>query len=89
MLLSCSHISKSFGVDVILSDISFHINEYEKCAIVGINGAGKTTLLNIITGSENADSGDVFISNSYSVGYLKQHQDISSDFTIYDEISSV
>jgi len=89
MLLSCSHISKSFGIDTILSDISFHINEYEKCAIVGINGAGKTTLLNIITGSENADSGDVFIGNSYTVGYLKQHQDISSDFTIYDEISSV
>lgn len=89
MLLSCSHITKSYGTDTILSDISFHINEYEKCGIVGINGAGKTTLLRIITGEETADSGDVFISSNYSVGYLKQQQDISSELTIYEEVSSI
>ena len=89
MLLSCSHLTKSYGGNTIISDISFHINDYEKCAVVGINGAGKTTLLRILTGEESADSGDVFIGSGCSVGYLKQQQDISSDLTIYDEISSV
>lgn len=89
MLLSCSHLTKSYGGNTIISDISFHINDYEKCAVVGINGAGKTTLLKILTGEESADSGDVFISSDRSVGYLKQQQDISSELTIYDEISSV
>ena len=51
MILSCSHISKAFGTDVVLKDISFHIEDYEKAAIVGINGAGKSTLLKIIVGS--------------------------------------
>lgn len=45
MILSCSHISKAFGTDSILEDVSFHIEEREKAAIVGINGAGKSTLL--------------------------------------------
>ena len=44
MILSCSHISKAFGTDVVLNDISFHIEDFEKAAIVGINGAGKSTL---------------------------------------------
>ena len=48
MILSCSHISKSFGTDVILNDVSFHIDDYEKAAIAGITGAGTSTLLNII-----------------------------------------
>ena len=50
MILACHHISKAFGTDVILNDISFHIEDYEKAAIVGINGAGKSTLLKIIMG---------------------------------------
>lgn len=57
MILSCSHISKSFGTDVILNDVSFHIEDYEKAAIVGINGAGKSTLLKIIVGELSADQG--------------------------------
>ena len=50
MILSCQNISKSFGTDEILKNISFHIEDHEKAAIVGINGAGKSTLLTIITG---------------------------------------
>ena len=62
MILACHHISKAFGTDVILDDISFHIEEYEKAAIVGINGAGKSTLLKIIMEELSADSGEVIIS---------------------------
>lgn len=88
MILSCSHICKAFGEKTILSDATFHINDNEKCAIVGINGVGKTTFIKIITGEEKADSGDVLISKGTTVGYLKQQQDLFSENTIYDEIKS-
>lgn len=86
MVIQCSHIDKTFGTDRILSDVSFHVNEQEKCAIVGINGSGKTTLLKIIMGELPADSGEVIIAKNYSVGYLAQNQDIHSSRTIYEEM---
>ena len=61
MVLACNNISKSFGIDEIIKNASFHIEEREKAAIVGINGAGKTTLLRIIMGEYQADSGEVII----------------------------
>lgn len=89
MILSCSHINKSFGTVPILKDAVFHINEHEKAAIVGINGAGKSTLLKIIIGEEPADSGEIIISKGRSIGYLAQHQNFSSDSTIYDTLLQV
>ena len=89
MILSCSNINKSFGTDVILKDVSFHINEHEKAAIVGINGAGKSTLLKIIVGELSADSGSVVIAKSTTVGYLSQQQDLTPGNTIWDEVLSV
>lgn len=86
MILACQNISKAFGVEQILKDISFHIEEKEKIAIVGINGSGKTTLLKIIMGEETADSGQVVLSKDTTVGYLSQHQDISFDNTVYAEM---
>ncbi len=89
MILSCSHISKSFGTDVILDDISFHIEDYEKTAIVGINGAGKSTLLKIIVGELSADQGEITLSKGKTLGYLAQHQDLTSHRTIYEELLEV
>ncbi len=89
MILACNNISKSFGVDEIIKNASFHIEEREKAAIVGINGAGKTTLLRIIMGEYSADSGEVVIAKDRTIGYLAQHQNISGDNTIYDELLSV
>ncbi len=88
MVLACQNINKAFGITQILKDISFHIEEKEKLAIVGINGSGKTTLLKIIMGQETADSGQVVISKDTSIGYLSQHQDISFDNTVYAEMLS-
>ncbi|MCI9211159.1 MAG: ABC-F type ribosomal protection protein [Eubacterium sp.] len=88
MILDCQHISKSFGTDEILKDISFHINEHEKAAIVGINGAGKSTLLKIIMRILSADAGDVVLSKHISVGYLAQYQEISGTRTIFEEALS-
>ena len=89
MILSCSNISKSFGTDSILEHVSFHIEEREKAAIVGINGAGKTTLLKIIVGEMAADEGEVILSRGKTLGYLAQHQDLAGGRTIYDELMEV
>lgn len=89
MVLACNNISKSFCMDEIIKNASFHIEEREKAAIVGINGAGKTTLLRIIMGEYQADSGEVIIAKDRTIGYLAQHQKLSGDNTIYDELLSV
>lgn len=89
MILSCSNICKSFGSEDILKNVSFHIEEHEKAAIVGINGAGKSTLLKIIVGELPADSGEVVISRGKTFGYLAQNQDLLSHRTIYDELLEV
>ena len=89
MILSCSHISKAFGTDSILEDVSFHIEEREKAAIVGINGAGKSTLLKIIIGELPPDDGDVVLAKGKTIGYLAQHQDLLSHSTIYEELLEV
>ncbi len=86
MLLACQNISKSYGTNRILSDVSFHIEAREKIAITGINGCGKTTLLRIIMGEEAADDGQIIIAKETSIGYLSQHQDISFDNTVYNEM---
>ena len=89
MILACHHISKAFGTDVILNDISFHIEDYEKAAIVGINGAGKSTLLKIIMGEIHSDSGDVILAKGKTIGYLAQHHSRDSQRTIYEELLDV
>lgn len=89
MVLDCQNVCKSYGTNVILNNISFHLEEKEKMAVVGVNGAGKTTLLRIITGIEAADSGNVIISKDKTIGYLSQHQDYNFTDTIYGEMLSV
>ncbi len=89
MILSCSNISKAFGSNEIIKHASFHIEDHEKAAIVGINGAGKSTLLKIIIGELTADEGEVVISKGKSIGYLAQHQDLTGHKSIYDEVLEV
>lgn len=86
MILQCSHINKAFITDVVLSDISFHINEQEKAAIVGVNGSGKSTLIKIIMNQLTADSGEVIIAKDTTVGYLAQNQEYESNHTILQEM---
>ena len=88
MILACQNISKAFGADEIIQHASFHIEEYEKAAIVGINGAGKTTLLRIIMGELEADSGEVILAKNKTIGYLPQNPDVEGNRTIYEEVLS-
>lgn len=89
MILSCQNITKAFDGKTILKQANFHIEEYEKAAIIGINGAGKTTLLNIITDRLQPDEGVVSISRGKTVGYLEQNPILDSQNTIYEELMSV
>lgn len=89
MILACKDITKTFGTDEILSGVSFHINEREKAAIVGINGAGKSTLLKIIMHEMKQDDGEVILAKGATIGYLAQHQDLNSTNTIYEEMLEV
>jgi ATP-binding cassette subfamily F protein 3 len=89
MILSCSNISKAFGSNEVIKHASFHIEENEKAAIVGINGAGKSTLLKIIIGELPADEGEVVVSKGKTIGYLSQHQDLSGERTVYEEVLEI
>lgn len=89
MILSCSNINHSFDGKTILSECSFHIEDHEKAAVIGINGAGKSTLFKIITGELTPDSGNVVITKGKTVAYLSQHPDLSGNRTIYEEMLEV
>ena len=89
MILAARQLQKSYGIDVILEKITFHLEEREKAAVVGVNGAGKTTLFRILTGEASPDGGELFLKKDISVGYLAQNQKIESDRTIYEEMLSV
>ncbi|MCG8541902.1 MAG: ABC-F family ATP-binding cassette domain-containing protein [Clostridia bacterium] len=83
--ISCSNISKSFGVDLILKDISFNINIGDKVGLIGKNGTGKSTLFKILTDQIPYDNGSIYISKSINIGYLKQDLDFDNLKSIYDE----
>lgn len=89
MILACQNISKAFGTNQILKSVSFHVNEKEKAAIVGINGAGKSTLLKIIMKEMSADEGEVILAKGSTIGYLAQHQNLSSENSLYEEMLTV
>lgn len=89
MIIACNHIEKSFIETRILQDVTFHIEENEKIALVGNNGAGKTTLFKIIAKELSYDSGNVFYSKNCSIGYLKQDMVLKSNETVYDELIHV
>ena len=89
MLLQCSSISKSFGTNQILKDVTFKIEEKEKIAIVGANGAGKSTLMRIIANEESYDSGDIYKVKQTQLGYLTQESHLDLNLTIHEELLSV
>ncbi len=89
MILQVSNITKSFDGTDILTGCSFHIEENEKCAVVGANGTGKSTLLKIIAGVLSSDSGSISVKTGATVGYLAQQEAVNSDNTIWSELQSV
>lgn len=88
MILACHNLKKAFGERVIVREGSFHIEEREKAALVGINGAGKSTILKMIMNEEPSDGGEIILAKGKTIGYLAQHQNMLPDGTIYDELRS-
>ncbi|EYE89565.1 thiamine ABC transporter substrate-binding protein [Fervidicella metallireducens AeB] len=88
-VLSLNKVSKSYGTDIILKDITFSINENEKVGLVGKNGAGKTTLFKILCGLLTPDTGDIFIAKEKRIGYLSQNLDLEDELTIFQETMKV
>jgi len=89
MILSASKINRAYGSDVIIKDASLLINAREKVAIVGNNGAGKTTLLDMLTGTEEPDSGVVTMPTGTTVGYLRQINDIDGEESVIEEMTKI
>lgn len=89
IVLSANDITKTYGTDVILRDVSFHVNGGDKVGIIGLNGAGKTTLLNIIAGDLPCDEGNIYISGETTLGYLRQKDDFDSENTVMEEVMSI
>ena len=86
IVLSCKNLSKSYGIDEVLKNITFSINENDKVGLIGANGEGKSTLFKILIKELSFDDGELFIDKNKSVGYLSQHLDLISENTIYDEM---
>ncbi|KUK08193.1 MAG: ATPase components of ABC transporter, partial [Caldanaerobacter subterraneus] len=87
-VITVNNLTKSYGVDIILQNISFIVNEGDKIGVIGENGAGKSTLFNILAGTLEPDSGSIFVSAN-KIGYLKQNTLIDSEKSIYEEVKSV
>lgn len=88
MILACHNITKAFGDQVIVENGSFHIEDREKAALIGVNGAGKSTLLKMIMKELPADGGDIILTKGKTIGYLSQHQELQSGNTIYSELKT-
>lgn len=85
MLVSVNNLRKAFGVDEILTKVSFTIDRREKVALVGRNGTGKTTLLRILTGQYAPDNGSIHLSKGAKIGYLKQESAVEGGRTVLQE----
>ena len=88
MILACHNLNKSFGERIIVKDGSFHIEDREKVAFVGVNGAGKSTILKMIIGEEPTDSGNIILTKGKTIGYLAQQQNLISGNSIYEDLKT-
>ena len=76
--LSVSDVSLSFGMETVLKNVSFSVNDGDRVGVIGVNGAGKTSLFKVITGVYSADSGAVYLQKGYTVGCLEQNPDLTA-----------
>ncbi len=89
IVLAGKNIKKSYGVETIIENINFTVQDNDKIGVVGVNGAGKSTLFKIITGVLEKDEGDIFLSKNIRIGYMSQYFDFESENTVLDEILTV
>ena len=86
-ILTASKLNKSFGIETVLEDVTFHVNAGDRIGIVGANGAGKSTLMRILAGELQPDSGELYFEKGASIGYLKQRDHFPDGGTVQEEVS--
>lgn len=89
IVLAGKDIQKNYGIETIIENISFTVQENDKIGVVGVNGAGKSTLFKIITGVLEKDHGDIYLGKNISIGYMSQDLEFQSDNTILEEMLTV
>lgn len=89
MILSANGISKSFGSNLVLQETDLKIEDNDRIGLVGVNGAGKSTLLDLLTGREQPDTGNIYVSGNVAIGFLRQNSGLDTANTIWAEMQSV
>ena len=89
VLLTLQDVSKSFGMNCILSGVNLTLKEGSRMGLVGVNGSGKSTLMKLIAGGMQPDTGTVSLMKGAQVGLLTQQADIDSDLNVWDELARV
>lgn len=84
--VSVEGLTKSYGINPLFRNISFHINEGDKIALIARNGVGKSTLLRILAGEETADSGKHWINKDVTVALFEQDPHFEEDKTVLENI---
>lgn len=87
--VSAEGLTKSYGIKPLFENISFHISEGDKIALVARNGSGKSTLLKIIAGREFTDEGRLWINKDVNVAFFEQEPRLDESKTILDNIFHV
>jgi ATP-binding cassette ChvD family protein len=87
-VVTAEHVSKAFGDNLLIEDLSFKLPPGGIVGVIGPNGAGKTTLFRMITGQEKPDSGTISIGDTVQLGYVDQSRDaLNGAKTVWEEIS--
>ena len=89
IVLSAQNIAKSFGVNAVLKDVSFTMQQGDRIGLVGVNGCGKSTLMRIIAGLDSPDAGEISIVRGTRIGYLAQQDMVTSGASVWAELEKV
>ena len=89
IVLSAQNVAKSFGVNEVLKDVSFTLQQGDRMGLVGVNGCGKSTLMRIIAGLESPDSGEISMARGTRVGYLAQQDMVTHGASVWAELEKV
>ena len=89
ILMTVQGVSKSFGMNCVLKDISLTLQQGARMGLIGVNGSGKSTLFRLIAGQMEPDEGNISLMRGTRVGMLTQEADIQSDLTVREELSRV
>ena len=89
MIASLEQITKYYGAELILNQVSLKIEDQDRIGLIGVNGAGKSTLLNILSGDLEFESGERAIASGARIGFLRQNSGLDRSSTILAEMRSV